>query len=106
MITLALRNVGCVYDKDDKCVGKFLVNSIFSVHNDFNRFGQYDFTKKDEGKIEPLYKKYTESFLIGKATNTGDAAKWRNIDIGAVGEKINELVEAVNRLEEKVNGLA
>ena len=28
MINLALRNVGCVYDKDDKCIGKFIVNSI------------------------------------------------------------------------------
>ena len=27
MINLALRNVGCVYDKDDKCIGKFIVNS-------------------------------------------------------------------------------
>ena len=27
MISLALRNIGCVYDKDDKCIGKFIVNS-------------------------------------------------------------------------------
>ena len=28
MINLVLRNIGCVYDKDDKCIGKFIVNSI------------------------------------------------------------------------------
>ena len=52
----------------------------------FNRIGQYDFTKKDEGKIEPLYDNN------GPIYNT--CLMWH---------KINELVEAVNRLEEKVN---
>ena len=28
MIAWALRNIGCVYNKDDKCVGEFSVNSI------------------------------------------------------------------------------
>ena len=73
----------------------------------FNRIGQYDFTKKDEGKIEPLSNNYTESFPIFKTqdTITGKIYKQEcyGIDIGAVGKKINELVEAVNRLEEKVN---
>ena len=55
----------------------------------FNRIGQYDFTNKDEGKIEPLGEEYTKSFTLG-----------------TIGRKINELVEAVNRLEEKVNGMA
>lgn len=49
----------------------------------FNRIGQYDFTKKDEGKIEPLPKEYNDLY-----------------------SKINELVEAVNQLEEKVNEMA
>lgn len=76
----------------------------------FNRIGQYDFTKKDEGKIEPLSNNYTESFPIFKTqdTITGKTYKQEcySIDIGAVGKKINELVEAVNRLEEKVNEMA
>ena len=39
MITLALRNVGCVYDKDDKCVGKFLVNSTgFNIGGSMPRY--------------------------------------------------------------------
>ena len=54
----------------------------------FNRIGQYDFTKKDEGKIEPL--EYNGS------------PDW---DDSLLLDKINELVEAVNRLEEKVNGM-
>ena len=39
MITLALRNFGCVYDKDDKCVGKFLVNSTgFNIGGSMPRY--------------------------------------------------------------------
>lgn len=75
---------------------------------DYNRIGQYDFTKKDEGKIEPLADNYTESFPIFKTQDTVTGKTYKqecySIDIGAVGKKINELVEAVNRLEEKVNG--
>ena len=56
----------------------------------FNRIGQYDFTKKDEGKIEPL---------IGKQAND-------YCDNELMWNKINELVEVVNQLEEKVNGMA
>ena len=73
----------------------------------FNRIGQYDFTKKDEGKIEPLADNYTESFPIFKTQDTVTGKTYKqecySIDIGAVGKKINELVEAVNRLEEKAN---
>lgn len=54
---------------------------------DYKRIGQYDFTKKD--KIEPL--EYNGS------------PDW---DDSLLLDKINELVEAVNRLEEKVNGMA
>ena len=78
----------------------------FSPINEFNRIGQYDFTKKKEGKIEPLAEKYTKSFPIYKTTVTESDSEWRSIDIGAVSKKINELVEAVNRLEGKVNEMA
>ncbi len=33
MINLALRNVRCVYDKDDKCIGKFIVNSSGNIYS-------------------------------------------------------------------------
>ena len=55
----------------------------------FKRIGQYDFTKKNDGEIEPLDEKYIKSFTLG-----------------VIGRKINELVDAVNRLEEKVNEMA
>lgn len=69
----------------------------------YNRIGQYDFTKKDEGKIEPLCEEYTKSFPIYKTTTTGNDSEWCGINFGVMGKKINELVEVVNRLEEKVN---
>lgn len=55
----------------------------------FNRIGQYNFTKKDEDKIEPLACETASDYSNEK-----------------LRKKINELVEAVNRLEEKVNGMA
>lgn len=67
----------------------------------FNRIGQYDFTKKDEGKIEPLCEEYTKSFPICKTTTANNDSEWCSIDIGAVGKKINELIEAVNELRNK-----
>lgn len=55
-------------------------------HRFFNRIGQYDFTKKDEGKIE---------FIDGVDTTNP-------IDSPFIIDKINELIEAVNELREKV----
>lgn len=55
----------------------------------FNRIGQYDFTKRDEGKIEPLACETASDYSNEK-----------------LRKKINELVETVNRLEEKVNEMA
>lgn len=52
----------------------------------FNRIGQYDFTKKDEDKIEPLACETTSDYSNEK-----------------LRKKINELIKAVNRLKEKVN---
>ena len=64
----------------------------------FNRIGKYDFTKKKECKIEPLVK----SHLL----ETADGEDECYFDSREVIEKINELVDAVNRLEEKVIGMA
>lgn len=65
----------------------------------FNRIGQYDFTKKDEGRIEPLKKSWT-------LTDDVDGKGEYFFDSREVIKKINELVDAVNRLEEKVNEMA
>ena len=70
----------------------------------FNRIGQYDFTKKDEGKIEPLCEEYTKSLPICEITTIGNNSECRSIDIGVVGKKINELVKVVNELRAAQNG--
>ena len=77
----------------------FFLRADIDMARAFNRIGQYDFTKKD--KIEPLAEEYTKSFPICKTTTTGNDSEWRSIDIGAVGKKINELIEVVNELRDK-----
>ena len=57
----------------------------------FNRIGQYDFTKKDEGKIEKIDVKKDGSAFTGRETAI----------IDTISNKINELVEAVNELRNK-----
>lgn len=79
--------------------------NIQELPHNFVRIGQYDFTKKDEGKIEPLSDNYTESFPIFKTKDsvTGKTYKQEcySIDIGVISKKINELVEVVNELRNK-----
>lgn len=85
----AFSNVYCfVFQWDDGTQLGWSGNIQELPHN-FVRIGLYDFTKKDEGKIEPL---------ACETANDYSNEKLR--------KKINELVEAVNRLEEKVNGMA
>ena len=60
-------------------------------HRFFNRIGQYDFTKKDEGKIEKIDVKKAGSVFTGSETAI----------IDTISNKINELVEAVNELRER-----
>lgn len=64
----------------------------------FNRIGQYDFTKKDDGKIKPLQKSWV--------LDENDSNSEHYFDTREVILKINEIVEVVNQLKEKVNGLA
>ena len=78
-----------------------LYDSYCLYSNNFNRIGQYDFTKKDEGKIEPLCEEYIKFFPIYKTTTTGNDLEWCGIDIGVVGKKINELIDAVNELRKE-----
>lgn len=72
------------------------VKDIIAFHGDQNlilnyfvRIGQYDFTKKDEGKIKPLACETASDYSNEK-----------------LRKKINEFVDAVNRLEGKVNEMA
>ena len=81
-----------VKDDDCICVADKYVTGYYRIPEElryFNCIGQYDFTKKDEGKIELL--EYNGS------------PDW---DDSLLLDKINELVEAVNQLKEKVNGMA
>ena len=68
----------------------------------YKRIGQYDFTKKaedkNENKIEPLVK--------SRLLETVDGEDKCYFDSREVIGKINELVDAINHLEEKVNGIA
>jgi hypothetical protein len=89
-----------VHFTDDKIYSYNVVDSQLEFR--FNRIGQYDFTKKDEGKIEPLPENYTMPYIIHVTSLEED----RIIDIGDISKKINELVEAVNRIDEKVNEMA
>lgn len=65
------------------------------IPDKFNRIGQYDFTKKDEGKIKPLQKSWV--------LDENDSNSEHYFDAREVILKINELVKVVNRLEEIVN---
>lgn len=81
----------CTQGKDKYC--KDFDYIIASIEDDiivkfYSRIGQHDFTKKN--KIEPLIGKHPNDYCNSKLM-------WN---------KINELVEAVNRLKEKVNGMA
>lgn len=79
---------------------------VEGVDSCYNRIGQYDFTEMDESKIETLAEEYTKPFPFYKTTTDGTSSEWRSIDFGVVSRKINELVEAVNELKEKIDGMA
>ena len=63
------------------------------IEKRFKRIGQYDFTKKDKGKIESLVK----SWILEDADGKGEYY----FDSREAIKKINELVEAVNELRDK-----
>ena len=74
----------------------------------FNRIGKYDFTKKD--KVEPLLiNKHISIYRGNGKTNSPSDYKmvFEQDELNdKMIDKINELVDAVNRLEEKVNNQA
>ena len=57
------------------------------IHECYNRIGAYDFTKKEKKKIEQL------DYIV---TETGTIYQ-----LSALKNKINELVDAVNKLMDK-----
>ena len=71
----------------------------------YKRIGQYELTKKNDDKIEPLCEEYTESFPVCEITTMGNISECCSIDIGVMSKKINELVKAVNELRAAQNGV-
>lgn len=90
-----------VWTSGNGIIGKIVHADWELLYGELARIGQYDFTKKDEGKIKPLAKECIKSFPICKTTVTGNDLKGRSVDIGFVSKKINELVEVVNELRDK-----
>ena len=79
----------CSNDRDST---NFRVNDL-NIINNFLRIGAYDFTKKEKKKIENL----------PCATSTIDygSNSWLVDKVVEVRNKINELVDAVNKLMDK-----
>ena len=78
------------------------------IPDKFNRIGQYDFTKKD--KVEPLsINKHISIYCGNGKTNSPSDYKtaFEQDELNdKMVDKINEIVDAVNRLKEKVNEMA
>lgn len=84
-----------VKDDDCICVADKYVTGYYRIPEElryFKRIGQYDFTKKDEGKIEPL--DYTERFIRNSPVDS---------TLISYMKKINELVKVVNDLGDKMD---
>ena len=75
------------------------------IHECYNRIGAYDFTKKEKKKIEALTINKTMYQYTGDGTsNTGAdyTAVYENTKFqDKMIDKINELVDAVNKLMDK-----
>ena len=80
-------------------------NFYSSVKDVFVRIGAYDFTKKEKKKIEKLIINKTMFQYTGDGTSNGGAdytAVYDNTKFqDKMIDKINELVDAVNKLMEK-----
>lgn len=79
----------CYSDGDS---GYFRVNEL-NITNNFLRIGAYDFTKKEKKKIMRLSE--DDSWLTFSNTNKA------NVNLCYIIKRINELVDAVNKLMDK-----
>ena len=75
------------------------------IHECYNRIGAYDFTEKEKRKIEALTINKTMYQYTGDGTSNGGAdytAVYDNTKFqDKMIDKINELVDAVNKLMDK-----
>ena len=97
-----------IRDGDDVYFNVEQRNFYSSVKDLFVRIGVYDFTKKEKNKIENLVINKTMSQYTGDGTsNTGSdyTAVYENTKFqDKMIDKINELVDAVNKLMDKEGG--
>ena len=96
-----------IRDGDDVYSNVEQRNLYSSVKDVFVRIGAYDFTKKEKKKIENLIINKTMSQYTGDGTSNGGAdytAVYDNTKFqDKMIDKINELVDAVNKLMDKEN---
>ena len=94
-----------IRDGDDVYSNVEQRNFYSSVKDLFVRIGTYDFTKKEKKKIEKLIINKTMYQYTGDGTSNGGAdytAVYDNTKFqDKMIDKINELVDAVNKLMEK-----
>ena len=98
-----------IRDGDDVYFNVEQRNFYSSVKDVFARIGAYDFTKKEKKKIEALTINKTMYQYTGDGTSNGGAdytAVYDNTKFqDKMIDKINELVDAVNRLMDKENNV-
>ena len=82
-----------IRDGDDVYFNVEQRNFYSSVRDLFSRIGAYDFTKKEKKKIEKLSE--DDSWLTFRNTNKA------NVNLCYIIKRINELVDAVNKLMDK-----
>ena len=94
-----------IRDGDDVYFNVEQRNFYSSVKDVFLRIGAYDFTEKEKKKIEALTINKTMYQYTGDGTSNGGAdytAVYENTKFqDKVIDKINELVDAVNKLMDK-----
>ena len=90
-----------IRDGDDVYFNVEQRNFYSSVKDVFVRIGAYDFTKKEKKKIEPIsdYNKH----IVENAIKSNSQLVRTVID--DIWNKINELVDAVNKLMDKENNV-
>ena len=83
---------------NDGASGIFKVNDL-NIRNNFLRIGKYDFTKKEKKKIEPI-SDCNKHIFANAIKSDNQLVKMVSDEIF---DKINELVDAVNKLMDEEN---
>lgn len=88
----------CTYSRDPRTKNRTYVvpdRTNADMADFFKRIGQYDFTKKNEGKDECKIEPLVKSWILENADDKGEY----HFDSREIIKKINELVEVVNELK-------